>query len=127
MGSRPEPRKATASPCANAVRRSSTYCWTRPKRCCWNTALTKSDSIKLPNAGTSPASVYHFFPHKNAAFLALATRYQEAFREILSRPIDPDLIKQWQDLKAIIMDRSVEFFNRNPPAQKLYLGSGSNW
>jgi AcrR family transcriptional regulator len=78
-------------------------------------------------AGTSPASVYHFFPHKNAAFLALATRYQEAFREILARPIDPDQIKQWQDLKAIIMDRSVEYFNRNPAAQKLYLGSGSNW
>jgi AcrR family transcriptional regulator len=79
-------------------------------------------------AGTSPASVYHFFPHKNAAFLALANRYQEGgFREILGRPIDAAQLKNWQDLKAIIMGRSVEFFNSNLAAQKLYLGSGSNW
>ena len=78
-------------------------------------------------AGTSPASVYHFFPHKNAAFLALAARYHDAFCEILAQPIDPNELKGWQDLKAIVMGRSVEYFNSHPPAQKLYLGSGCNW
>lgn len=78
-------------------------------------------------AGVSPASVYHFFPHKNAAFLALAARYHDAFRDILGQPVDPSQLTHWQDLKAILMGRAVEYFNNHPPAQKLYLGSGSNW
>ena len=78
-------------------------------------------------AGTSPASVYHFFPHKNAAFLALAGRYHDAFCDLLAQPVEPTLLTGWQDLKTILMARSVQYFNSNPPAQKLFLGSGSNW
>src|SRR5882757_2380501 len=52
-------------------------------------------------AGVPPASTYHFFPTKDAAFLALAQRYLDGFVAVSAEPIDAAELKSWQHLIAI--------------------------
>lgn len=73
-------------------------------------------------AGVPPASAYHFFPTKEAAFLALARRYLEGFAELLSHPVPIEHLLSWQRLTAWDVKRGTAFFNANPPASKLFLG-----
>ncbi len=58
-------------------------CWMRPNA---------PDDIGLyqiaEEAGVPPASTYHFFPTKDAAFLALAQRYLDGFVAASAEPID---------------------------------------
>ncbi len=73
-------------------------------------------------AGMPAASVYHFFPTKNAAFLALARRYLDHFRQGARRPIDPAETGSWQDVIRKRHERAVAYYNAHPPAMKLILG-----
>ncbi len=74
-------------------------------------------------AGVPPASVYHFFPTKGAAFLALAERYLDQFLAITSEPVDRALLHSWQDLLTILLARGVAFYNSHLPLRKLFLGA----
>ena len=74
------------------------------------------------HAGVPPASVYHFFPTKEAAFLALAQRYLEGFSELTRRPVDPSALESWQTLMAWDEKLAMDYYNRHPPALKLFLG-----
>lgn len=73
-------------------------------------------------AGVPPASVYHFFPTKEAAFLALAQRYLEGFWELSYLPVEPSALKSWQTLMAWDFRKAMQYYNANPPALKLFLG-----
>lgn len=75
-------------------------------------------------AKVPPASVYHFFPTKEAAFVALAERYLEQLY-ILTRntAIDRKLIRQWTDIYVLGSDRLVDFYNKHPVLLKLFFGS----
>jgi AcrR family transcriptional regulator len=78
-------------------------------------------------AGVPPASVYHFFPTKGAAFLALAERYIQGFRDLAAEPIEAVRLKSWQDLLAIGQARAAAYYNAHPPALKILLGGHPNW
>lgn len=73
-------------------------------------------------AGVAPASVYHFFPSKEAAFLALAERYLGELSEVSARPHDPSSIRNWPDLFELAINRAVDFYNTHPVFRKLFLG-----
>lgn len=73
-------------------------------------------------AGVPPASVYHFFPTKEAAYVALASRCSEELLEIHRTPIEARLIESWQDLYRIDTRRAMEFYNNNPPYLKIIYG-----
>lgn len=73
-------------------------------------------------AGVPPASVYHFFPTKEAAYVALATRCSEELLEVHRTPIEARRIKSWQDLYRIDARRAMEFYNANPPYLKIIYG-----
>lgn len=73
-------------------------------------------------AGVPPASVYHFFPTKEAAFLALAHRHLEAFAQLSRQPIEVGAVASWKALTAWDLRRGVAYYNANPPAAKLFLG-----
>lgn len=75
-------------------------------------------------AGVPPGSVYHFFPTKEAAFIALAERHLEELAEILNRPAPLAGLNGWQDLLAVRFDRAVAYFNDNPAFARIAL-SGS--
>lgn len=73
-------------------------------------------------AGVPPASVYHFFPTKEAAFVALVQRYIEGFAEIGKQPIECARLHSWQDLMAIDHQRARNYYNCHPAALKLLYG-----
>jgi len=73
-------------------------------------------------AGVPPASAYHFFPTKEAAYVGLARRYLEGLLEMHREPIEARLLKGWQDLMMIDMRRGMEFYNARPPMSKILYG-----
>lgn len=73
-------------------------------------------------ADVPPASVYHFFPTKEAAFVALAQRYVDQLLELHRTPIQARLIRNWTDLYEIDTRRGMEFYNANVPALKIFYG-----
>lgn len=73
-------------------------------------------------AGVPPASAYHFFPTKEAAYQALAERYLEGLVRMHSEPIEAAHIKTWQDLSAIDMRRAMDYYNARPPMLKILYG-----
>lgn len=78
-------------------------------------------------ANVPPASVYHFFPTKEAAFVALAERYLERLNEMTrSNLLDRSQIRHWSDLYILVSDHLFEFYNENPVLLKLFFGSGLN-
>ena len=46
-------------------------------------------------AGVPPASVYQFFPTKEAAYQALAERYLDGLLEVHAQTIEARLIQTW--------------------------------
>jgi AcrR family transcriptional regulator len=89
-------------------------------------ATENPDTIGLyqmaERAGVPPASVYHFFPTKEAAFVALAERYLTGIKECLGAPIEARELQSWQDLLRIDARRSMAFHNSHPPMLKLLYG-----
>lgn len=73
-------------------------------------------------AGVPPASVYHFFPTKEAVFVALAQRYVDGFAESGRQPIDAALLGSWQDLLRIDQHRARDYYSSHPAALKLLYG-----
>lgn len=73
-------------------------------------------------AGVPAASVYHFFPTKDAAFTGLVQRYIDGFAAIGSQPIDLAELRSWQDLMAIEQQRARDYYGSHPPALKLLYG-----
>lgn len=73
-------------------------------------------------AGVPPASVYHFFPTKEAAFVALVQRYVDGFAESSHLPARADQIHSWQDLMALEQDRARRYYTTHPAALKLLYG-----
>jgi AcrR family transcriptional regulator len=74
-------------------------------------------------AGVPLASVYHFFPNRNAAFVALAQRFQRQLHELAldtgeARPL------RWQDVIESRQRSGAKFLNDNPAALRLFLGAG---
>jgi len=73
-------------------------------------------------AGVAPASVYHFFPSKEAAFLALAERYLAELAEVGAQAHDRSAMRNWPDLFEFAINRAVDFYNAHPVFRKLFLG-----
>ena len=78
-------------------------------------------------ARIAPASVYHFFPTKNAALLAVAERYHADMRLMVSAPVPANRLLSWQDLLIIRQDRAVSYYNSHLPAAKIFLGIHPSW
>jgi AcrR family transcriptional regulator len=93
-----------------------------------NTLLAKNETTDVglydiaAAAGVPPASVYHLFPTKEAAFVALAERYLVGLHEYIIRPFDVSKVQRWRDLIVLEMYRAIEFYNQNPVMSKLFLG-----
>lgn len=73
-------------------------------------------------ANIPPASVYHFFPTKEAAFLALARRFIQGFSDIYKQPVDYAALTGWQELAKWHLQLAVDYYHQHPPSMKLFLG-----
>ncbi len=74
-------------------------------------------------AGVPAASVYHFFPNKEAALLALAAEYHIALHDLASEPLDPPPAS-WQDLVRRKITLAATYHNDHPAALRLFMGAG---
>lgn len=85
------------------------------------------DDISLADiaerTGVPLASVYHFFPNRNAAFVALARRYHSIIGAAAHRPLDP-MPATWQDYIAARQRLGASYLNDNPAALRLFMGAG---
>jgi AcrR family transcriptional regulator len=73
-------------------------------------------------AGVPPASVYHFFPTKEAAYQALAEQYLDALVQMHRQPFEASRIQSWQDVQEFDMRRGADFYNSHPPMLKILYG-----
>ena len=73
--------------------------------------------------GLSAASIYHFFPDAAHVMLALAERYLTGFLTVFDTPPDPQPAS-WQALQAARFGAVRAFYDANPAARRLLLGSG---
>lgn len=73
-------------------------------------------------ADVPPASVYHFFPTKEAAFTALAMRIMDQLLEVHNQPIRAQEIQTWQDLFRFDAKRGMDFYNDHPAGLKIFYG-----
>lgn len=73
-------------------------------------------------AGVPPASVYHFFPTKEAAFTALANRMADRLMEVHRVPIRARDLLTWQDMFRVDAGRARDFYNSHPAALKIFYG-----
>jgi AcrR family transcriptional regulator len=73
-------------------------------------------------ANVPPASVYHFFPTKDAAFLALAQRYLEGFGDLMKAPVPASALGSWQALLEWDQRQAMGYYNLHRPALKLFYG-----
>lgn len=74
-------------------------------------------------AGVPPASVYHLFPTKEAAFVALAERYLAALNDHIVGQVDPGALRRWQDFVALEMNRAIGYYNNHKVMSKLFYGA----
>jgi AcrR family transcriptional regulator len=73
-------------------------------------------------AGVPSASVYHFFPSKEAAFMALATVHHQALQELSQEPL-PARPANWQELCREKVSAAARYHNDHPAALRLFLGA----
>lgn len=73
-------------------------------------------------ANTPTASVYHFFPTKEAAFVALVQRYLQEFPKLVLGPERIAGMRSWQDYMTAEQEMVRGYYERNPPALKLICG-----
>ncbi len=78
-------------------------------------------------ASVPPASVYHFFPTRNAALLALADQYHADIRALVNAPVPAVRLLSWQDLLIIRHERAVKYYNEHLAAAKVFLGIHPSW
>jgi len=77
-----------------------------------------AETAKVP-----PASVYHLFPTKEAAFVALAERYLIGLSHHIIRPSPLAQLQRWQDFVTLEHHRAVEYYNNNKVMSKLFFGA----
>ena len=70
------------------------------------------------------ASVYHFFPNRNAAFVALALRFNEEIYRLSIQPLRDPEPQTWQEMLEMKHARDAAFQNSRPAALRLFLGAG---
>lgn len=75
-------------------------------------------------AGVPLPSVYHFFPNRNAAFEALALRFNEEIYRRSIQPLTGPEPQTWQDLLEMKHASGAAFQNSRPAALRLFLGAG---
>ncbi|XDA97887.1 TetR/AcrR family transcriptional regulator [Sulfitobacter sp. LCG007] len=75
-------------------------------------------------AEVSLASVYYFFPNRNAVFVALARRFNEEIYQRSIRPLTDPEPKSWQELLEMKHIQAAAFQNSRPAALRLFLGAG---
>lgn len=73
-------------------------------------------------ANAPTASAYHFFPTKDAAFVALAQRYLEWFQRGMHDAVEASAFAGWLDLVARDSAASAQYLNAHPGALKLLTG-----
>jgi AcrR family transcriptional regulator len=90
-------------------------------------AYSHNDDISLATiaeqAGVPLPSVYHFFPNRNAALVALAGRYHRDLAKLSRQPLDPEPT-EWQDLVRMRQRNGARYLNRHPAALRLFMGAG---
>ncbi|SDJ93712.1 TetR/AcrR family transcriptional regulator [Microbulbifer yueqingensis] len=78
-------------------------------------------------AGVPTASIYHFFPSKDAALTALAERYFDTnFRQDAFRPAATEYTS-WQELVCLVSERALSYYQSNSSMQKLRFGPNATW
>ena len=75
-------------------------------------------------SGVPPASTYHFFPTKEAAFTALAARYLNRLTELLNAPVEGSGLDSWVDYLRVRFERAVDYYNTHAAFARIAL-SGS--
>lgn len=78
-------------------------------------------------AGVPTASVYHFFPNRDAGLAALAERYFEASRDAISFSPDTNEWDIWQDLIKLFCAQAQAYFEASESVQKIKFGPKVNW
>lgn len=73
-------------------------------------------------ANAPTASAYHFFPTKDAAFVALAQRYLEWFQRGMHDAVEASAFAGWLELVARDSAASAHYLNAHPGALKLLTG-----
>ncbi|SNS45683.1 transcriptional regulator, TetR family [Tardiphaga sp. OK246] len=90
-------------------------------------ADTANEDVSLAQiadiAGVPLASVYHFFPNRNAAFVALAQRFHAELRARAQQRQDP-APTSWQEHLAHTQRRATSYLNGRPAALRLFMGAG---
>ena len=74
-------------------------------------------------AGVPPASVYHLFPTKEAAFVALGERYLNGLNAHITEAAPIGQLRRWQDLVSLELYRAVEYYNDRKVMLKLFYGA----
>jgi AcrR family transcriptional regulator len=74
-------------------------------------------------AKVPPASVYHLFPTKEAAFVALAERYLIGLADHVTSAFHVGELRRWQDFVIIELRRAIEYYNNNSVMSKLFFGA----
>ena len=75
-------------------------------------------------AEVSLASVYYFFPNRNAVYVALALRFNDEIYERSIRPLRDPEPQSWQELLGMKHKAAAAFQNSRPAALRLFLGAG---
>lgn len=73
-------------------------------------------------ADAPPASVYHFFPTKEAAFTAVAMRIAEDLMVVYRQPAPAKQARTWESLLRSDAGRARDFYNARPAALKIIYG-----
>lgn len=83
------------------------------------------DEISLEDvarrAGIPVASAYHFYADRNAVFAAAASRFGEAFAELLQRPYPSRSVESWEDVMVAAIRRAVRYYSAHPAARRLLI------
>jgi AcrR family transcriptional regulator len=74
-------------------------------------------------ANVPPASVYHLFPTKEAALVALAERYLIGLSKHIIAPVNLGQRQRWQDFVALENRRAIEYYNENKVMMKLFFSA----
>ncbi|CAE6883881.1 MULTISPECIES: TetR/AcrR family transcriptional regulator [Pseudomonas] len=72
-------------------------------------------------AAIPPSSVYHFFASVPALLEALTADIHAAFRACLQEPVEHTQLRDWRDLSAIVEQRMLAIYARDPAARQLIL------
>ena len=78
-------------------------------------------------AGVPTASVYHFFPNRDACLAALAERYFNDPAEQLEFFPASNEWPRWQDMVEAFCDRARAYFEANEAIKKVKLGPKASW